>query len=287
MRDDDSGAPTPAHLRDIAVQVAREAADLIVLQRDFLAKHGSIEQVTSTKTSAVDPVTAVDKAAEQRITELLGELRPDDGILGEEGADVAGETGVQWIVDPIDGTVNFLYGLPVYAVSIGAALHGELVAGAVVNVASGEVYSAAAGEGAFVARGGEQVRLRASRKEATETALVATGFSYDAEWRARQAELLTRILPRVRDIRRLGSAALDLCRVAEGTVDAYYEHGTLPWDYAAGAVIAQEAGAEVRHPGLEDKADVGEPVMAAAPRLWEPFVDLLATAGANRPITEA
>lgn len=287
MRDDDSGAPTPAHLRDIAVQVAREAADLIVLQRDFLAKHGSIEQVTSTKTSAVDPVTAVDKAAEQRITEVLGKQRPGDGILGEEGADVAGETGVQWIVDPIDGTVNFLYGLPVYAVSIGAALDGELVAGAVVNVASGEVYSAAVGEGAFVTRGGEQVRLRASRKEATETALVATGFSYDAGWRERQAELLTRILPRVRDIRRLGSAALDLCRVAEGTVDAYYEHGTHPWDYAAGAVIAQEAGAEVRHPGLEDKADAGEPVMAAAPRLWEPFVDLLATAGANRPITEA
>ncbi|QYH19638.1 inositol monophosphatase [Corynebacterium aquatimens] len=281
-----SSQPTPAatELLDVCLDLAKDAADLIVLQRDFLAKHGSVAQVTSTKTSPVDPVTAVDKAAEQRITERLKELRPDDGILGEEGADVAGTSGVLWIVDPIDGTVNFLYGLPVYAVSIGAALHGELVAGCVVNVANGDVYSAAAGEGAFVERGGERRRLIASRESNTDLALVATGFAYDAARRAKQAEMLRLILPRVRDIRRLGSAALDLCHVAEGRVDAYYEHGTHPWDYAAGAVIAAEAGAKVVHPGLVDRADIGAPVIAAAPRLWEPFADLLAAAGADQPL---
>ena len=118
----------------------------------------------------------------------------------------------------------------------------------------------------------------------TDLALVATGFAYDAARRAKQAEMLRLILPRVRDIRRLGSAALDLCHVAEGRVDAYYEHGTHPWDYAAGAVIAAEAGAKVVHPGLVDRADIGAPVIAAAPRLWEPFADLLAAAGADQPL---
>lgn len=274
----------------MCVAVATEAADLVVLQRDFLSKHGSIAQVTETKSSAVDPVTAVDKASEQRIVERLRELRPDDGIVGEEGANVSGTTGVDWVVDPIDGTVNFLYGLPAYAVSVGAAVDGEFVAGCVVNVANGDVYSAAEGEGAFVRRGGEggeTVRLRASRCEDTDVALVATGFSYNAAWRAKQAEMLTRILPRVRDIRRFGSAALDLCHLAEGRVDAYYEHATHPWDYAAASVIATEAGALIVHPGLEDRADVGAPVMAAAPRVWPQFRDLLETAGAARPLEGA
>lgn len=284
MVDMEHAIPTPAELRDICVEVAQSAAELVVLQRDFLAKHGSIAQVTSTKSSAVDPVTAVDEAAEARIADQLRARRPDDGIVGEEGANATGTTGVQWIVDPIDGTVNFLYGLPAYAVSIGAAVDGECVAGAVVNVYSGEVYSAARGEGAYVARGGEHIRLHASQADNTETALVATGFSYDASWRKSQADLLRRILPRVRDIRRIGSAALDLCNVAEGRVDAYYEHGTHPWDYAAGVVIAQEAGAVVEHPGVEDAAGIGAPVIAAAPRLWEDFVDLLTAAGAAAPL---
>lgn len=276
--------PAPQQLRDLAVEIASEAADLIAQQRDFLSNHGSIAQVTSTKTSAVDPVTAVDKAAEQRITERLREKRPDDGVLGEEGANIDGTTGVQWVVDPIDGTVNFLYGLPVYAVSVGVAVNGELVAGAVINVASGEIYSAAVGCGAFVDRGDERTRLLTSKADATETALVATGFSYDSNWRAKQAAMLRLILPQVRDIRRLGSAALDLCHVAEGRVDAYYEHGTHPWDYAAGAIIAAEAGAVVHHPGLEDQASVGAPIFAAAPGLWDSFFDLLETAGATRAL---
>lgn len=277
--------PTPAELKDICVQVATDAARLVVKQRDFLSKHGSIAQVTETKSSAVDPVTAVDKAAEARITDRLRALRPHDAIMGEEGADISGSTGVQWVIDPIDGTVNFLYGLPVYAVSVGAALGGEFVAGCVVNVASGDVYSASKGSGAFVLRDGAEKPLRASNKEDTETALVATGFSYSAQWRARQAEILGLVLPRVRDIRRLGSAALDLCNVAEGRIDGYYEHGTHPWDYAAATVIAQEAGAVVCHPGIEDHASFGAPVIASAPRVWDDFIDLLESAGATRPIS--
>lgn len=279
-----STTPSPEELKDLCVQLAREAAALVAHQRDFLSRHGSIAQVTSTKSSAVDPVTAVDKASEAQIVRQLRQLRPDDGIVGEEGANVAGSTGVSWVVDPIDGTVNFLYGLPAYAVSVGAAINGQFVAGCVVNVANGDCYFAAAGAGAWVERGGETVQLRASRADDTATSLVATGFAYDSAWRAKQAVLLQRILPRVRDIRRFGSAALDLCHLAEGRVDAYYEHGTHPWDYAAGAVIAAEAGATIQHPGLEDQGAIGAPVIAAAPRVWDSFVDLLESSGATQPM---
>lgn len=276
--------PTPAELKDLCVDLAVSAAELVVQQRDFLSKHGSLAQVTETKSSTVDPVTAVDKAAEANIVDRLRALRPHDAVVGEEGAAVDGTTGVQWVIDPIDGTVNFLYGLPAYAVSVGAAVHGEFAAGCVVNVANGDVYSAAKGEGAFVRRGGEDTRLRASNKQDTDTALVATGFSYNAEWREKQAQMLRLILPRVRDIRRAGSAALDLCNLAEGRVDAYYEHGTHPWDYAAAAVIAAEAGAVVRHPGIVDNPSTGEPVIASAPRVWDDFLNLVESAGATRSL---
>lgn len=276
--------PAPEALKDICVELARGAAALVVKQRDFLSEHGSIAQVTSTKSSPVDPVTAVDKASEAYIVDRLRELRPEDAIVGEEGAQATGTTGVNWVIDPIDGTVNFLYGLPAYAVSVGAAVDGEFVAGCVVNVANGDVYFAASGLGAWVARDGKHQRLRASRVDDTATSLVATGFAYNAQWRAKQADILRLVLPRVRDIRRFGAAALDLCHLAEGRVDAYYEHGTHPWDYAAGAVIAREAGAVVRHPGLEDKADIGAPVIAAAPRVWEAFADLMESCGVTRPL---
>lgn len=296
-------AADPRELCVVAVEVAVEAAKLVALQRDFLAQHGSLAQVTTTKSSPVDPVTAVDKAAEARIVERLRERRPDDAIFGEEGANIAGESNITWIIDPIDGTVNFLYGQPMYAVSVGVAVGEAFVAGAVVNVATGDIYRGATGEGAWVARGGlsrrgaaaggseggeggeggeGEVQLCASHADDPATALVATGFSYSARRRQQQAELLTRVLPRVRDIRRSGSAALDLCQLAEGRVDAYYEHGTHPWDYAAAAVIAQEAGAVVRHPGLVDAAEDAGLVCAAAPRLWNSFADLLRCTGATR-----
>ena len=276
--------PSPEELQELCVKLAREAAALVVKQRDFLAKHGSIAQVTSTKTSEVDPVTAVDKASEAHIVKQLRELRPEDAIVGEEGSDIAGTTGVSWVIDPIDGTVNFLYGLPAYAVSVGAAVNGEFVAGCVVNVANSDCYYAASGSGAWVERGGEVRKLRASRADELATSLVATGFAYDAAWREKQADLLRLVLPRVRDIRRFGSAALDLCHLAEGGVDAYYEHGTHPWDYAAGAVIAAEAGATVRHPGLKDRGGEGALTAAAAPRVWEAFRELLESSGASNPL---
>lgn len=249
--------------------MAGEAAALVANQRAELVSAGR-RIPAEAKSSAVDPVTQVDRAAEEFIVARLTQLRPNDGLLGEEGARRDGSTGVEWVIDPIDGTVNFLYGLPTYAVSLAAAVDGDVVAGCVVNVATGESYRAAAGSGASVVREGRAHGLSASAAEDVAHALVATGFSYDATWRAAQAEILTHLLPRVRDIRRMGSAALDLCAVAEGRVDAYYEHGTHPWDWAAGALIAAEAGAAVRHPSLRGSG-AGEIVVAAAPGIRTDF----------------
>lgn len=269
--------------RALCADLAQRAAELVARQRDQRAAHGALV-AAATKSSAVDPVTEVDTACERFIVAELALRRPGDGILGEEGADSASSTGVEWIIDPIDGTVNFLYGLPVYAVSIGAAVDGELIAGAVCNAATGELFSAAAGHGATVELAGRTRALTASRATALEHSLVATGFSYTSQWRSRQADILTHVLPRVRDIRRTGSAALDLCNVAAGRVDAYYEHGTHPWDYAAGAVIAAEAGARVRHPGVRADGADGGVTAAAAPGVWDAFLHLLESAGGDGPL---
>ncbi len=271
--------PRPSELRTLCESCASGAADLVRGRRaEYSAAGEGIPR--ETKSSDVDPVTVVDRAAEEYIVERLRAARPGDGIVGEEGADEASSTGVEWIVDPIDGTVNFLYGLPCYAVSVAAAVDGTVVAGAVHNVATGEVYSAAAGSGATVARGGVTVALSASEAVEVSRALVATGFSYSASWRRQQAVILGRVLPQVRDIRRMGSAALDLCAVAEGRVDAYYEHGTHPWDWAAGALVAAEAGAVVHHPGVRSKGGDGGIVVAAAPGIADALNRLLSTAGA-------
>lgn len=223
-------------LRDLALETARAAARLVRERR------AAGVEVAATKTSATDVVTEVDRASELLIRELLHARRPDDAIVGEEGDDVAGSSGVRWIVDPIDGTVNFLYGLPDYAVSIAAELDGEVVAGVVINVASGVEYVAALGKGAT--RDGLPMRVRDDVPLSQR--LIGTGFSYAVEYRALQADGLTRLLPRIRDIRRRGSCALDLCNVAEGAVDGYLEEGVHLWDYAAGALIAGEAGATHR-----------------------------------------
>ena len=277
-----ANTPTAAELRDLCVELVQDAAGFVAKQRDFLTRHGSVEMVAQTKTSEVDPVTAVDKGCEERVVGKLSQLRPGDGVIGEEGASKPSETGVEWVIDPIDGTVNFIYGLPAYAVSVGVAVHGELVAGAVADVARGITYFAARGHGAFVLSDATAHPLRTSRASRHATALVETGFSYDSGWRGQQAQILTTLLPQVRDIRRMGSAALDLCRVAEGSADAYYEHGTHPWDYAAGAVIAAEAGAVVHHPGLRDRGGDGALMYACAPGLAESFPRLLEEAGAMR-----
>ncbi|QGU04778.1 inositol monophosphatase family protein [Corynebacterium comes] len=270
----------PVELRSIAIDVATSAAERILAKRAELAGHGDIRQFATTKSSAEDPVTIVDTLAEDFIADRLATLRPADGIIGEEGSERASESGVSWLVDPIDGTVNFLYGLPEYAVSVAAAVDGEVIAGVVVNVPRGAVYSAALGHGATVSRDGEVHTLHCTAAADPALALVATGFSYSAHWRGQQAELLTRLLPRVRDIRRMGAAALDFCRVAEGTVDAFYEHGLHCWDFAAGSLIAREAGAVVHTPRLSTPGSAGEPVSVAAGPLAPQWAELLESVGA-------
>ena len=269
-------------LRDFAVSTATRAAELISTRRAELVAGDGIAAHTHTKSSDVDPVTEVDTATEVFIASTIRTQRPRDGIFGEEGANVESTSGVTWIVDPIDGTVNFLYGVPDYAVSIGAEYQGHLVAGAVVNVARGRTYAAATGHGATVtAADGKTHELRCGKAQDPALALVATGFGYGAQRRAAQAELLNEILPKVRDIRRIGAAALDLCRVAEGTVDAYFEHGINAWDFAAGAVIAREAGAVVHHPSFEKGAAQGELTWCAGADLAPAFEELLAAHGAT------
>lgn len=272
------------HLRTTAVEVATLAAERIRTKRAELATASDIRDFSTTKSTDVDPVTIVDTLAEDLIADELQRRRPADGMIGEEGHARASISGVSWIVDPIDGTVNFLYGIGEYAVSIGAAIDGRVVAGAVINVATGAVYSAAEGQGATLVRHGATVVLRANHLTETSQALLATGFAYASERRRAQAELLTQILPQVRDIRRMGAAALDLCRVAEGTVDAYYEHGINSWDYAAGIIIAAEAGAIVRAPDLSTPGQAGEITYVSAPLLAPSLTHMLEEAGAFTPL---
>lgn len=230
--------------------------------------------VAATKTSAVDVVTEMDLAAEKLITGFLAERRPHDGLLGEEGASSEGTSGVRWVIDPLDGTVNYLYGLPSWAVSIAAEVHGETVVGVVAAPMRGETYRAVLGEGAYC---GER-RLRVRPAPPFAQALVGTGFGYLAERRAAQAEVVRALLPEVRDIRRAGAAAVDLCDVACGRLDGYYERGLNPWDFAAGALIAREAGALTG--GRPGTAPSGELTVAAPPGFFEPLQARLEALGA-------
>jgi myo-inositol-1(or 4)-monophosphatase len=249
-----------------------------------LRPDGRVE-VAYTKSSATDAVTAIDRASEEFIrTRILAE-RPDDTIIGEEGDDRLGTSSVTWLVDPIDGTVNFIYGIPAYAVSIAASVDGEVVAGFVINVVSGESWGASAGGGARHSTGYDrpdvQLSPRVTHGGSLAHALVATGFNYVPDVRARQASALARMLPQIRDIRRFGSAALDLCALASGRVDAYVEQGLQPWDLAAGVLIVREAGIVVA--GLDSDGAVAEPserlVMAAPQAISEEFFGLVLTCG--------
>ncbi|PPK64638.1 inositol monophosphatase family protein [Actinokineospora auranticolor] len=258
---------TEQNLAEIAVTVATEAGELARATRG-----NAIREIT-TKSTATDVVTAADTAAEALIRDRLRQLRPGDAVLGEEAGGRVG-AGVTWVVDPIDGTVNYLYGYPWYAVSVAAQVDGVSIAGAVVEPASGRVWSAAAGHGAWL--GGE--RLRVSAPASLELTLLATGFGYAVERRRHQAAVVAALLGRVRDIRRNGSAALDLCAVAAGWVDAYCERGLSRWDWAAGALIAAEAGADVRLPG--EAPELGaDAVFASAPSVAEPLRAALVESG--------
>jgi len=226
-------------LADLALEAARSAAELI---RGRKAEGVS---VAATKTSDVDIVTEADRAAETLIRDTIRAQRPDDAFLGEEGDDEEGTTGVRWVIDPIDGTVNFLYGLPNYAVSIAAEVDGEAVAGVVLNVVTGTEYVARHEDGHLVSlRDGRPITVRSETPLSHR--LVATGFSYDREVRVLQAQAASRLLPHIRDLRRLGSCALDLCLVADGSLDGYVEEGVNLWDHAAGGLIARTAGARTR-----------------------------------------
>ncbi|QZY27846.1 inositol monophosphatase family protein [Nocardioides coralli] len=265
--------PDPAELLDVACSVARQAAELVRQHRS----HGVT--VADTKSSSVDVVTEADRASERLIRSLVLEARPDDSILGEEGDDHVGTSPVRWVVDPIDGTVNYLYGIPEYAVSMAAEVDGRVVAGVVHNVATGVEYAAVLGGGAT--RDGVPLRVR--DVPPVQQRLVLTGFGYDREVRAGQAERVARLLPRVRDVRRMGSCALDLCHVAEGAADGYVEEGPHPWDWSAGALVAAEAGATFALlPGSLVAPCEGQPgsVVAAAPAAgWDEFTALLADCG--------
>lgn len=248
-------------LHDVAVKLAREAGELIVTRRA-----GHIE-VASTKSSDVDVVTAVDKESEEFLYTRLRELRPGDGFLGEEGQVEESTTGVTWVVDPIDGTVNFLYNIPHYAVSI-AAVTGEpspgswqVEAGAVFNPATGELFHAARGEGAFL---GER-RLQIGPPPPMNLALLATGFAYSTAMRKEQVRILSQLIGEVRDIRRMGTASLDFAAVAAGRVDVYFERTLSPWDHAAGELMVTEAGGIIT--GIRDLPQGREGIFAGHPTL--------------------
>ncbi|GHH64757.1 inositol monophosphatase [Streptosporangium violaceochromogenes] len=247
----------------MAEEIAAEAGEML------LAKRPARPEILATKSSPTDVVTALDRASERLIRDRIRAARPDDAILGEEGGQ-AGDGRVRWVVDPIDGTVNFLYGLPEWAVSVAVEVDGEVVAGVVNVVPRGEVFTAARGEGAWLA--GE--RLRCNTGVPLDRALIATGFGYGAGRRRVQAEVLAHLLPHVRDIRRGGSAASDLCSVAAGRVDGFYERGLEYWDYAAGGLIAAEAGAVVE--GLNGGPYGPELTICAAPGLFGELHGLLA-----------
>jgi myo-inositol-1(or 4)-monophosphatase len=260
----------PAELTKIAISLAGRAGELAI-------KHQREGLSVSTKSSPTDVVTDADRAVEQLLRDSLAELRPDDAILGEEdGPAGRDDAEVRWLIDPIDGTVNFMLGLPQFAVSIAAEVHGEVVSACVLNPVSQELFHATRGQGAFL---GDR-RLAGPRSVPLSEAVVATGFGYDRAWRARQGEIVGRLLGQVGNLRRLGSAALDLCYLAAGRLDLYFEGPLGEWDFSAGLLIAHEAG--VRSSGLYGRPAGAQFVAAGHPDSAEEFFAVLTELGAGR-----
>ena len=261
--------PAPTELLRLAQDTALVAGELAARRR------AEGVEVAASKSSPEDIVTFADRETENLIRALLAEARPNDGFFGEESAATPGTSGLTWVVDPIDGTVNFLYGIPAWAVSI-AVVEGDdpatwtTLAGAVFNPALGELFTASAGGGSHL----KGRRLQVATGVPLNLALVGTGFSYRAAMRLRQANVVHGLVDRVRDIRRIGSAALDLCSVAAGRLDLYYERGLNPWDQAAGALVAREAGARVGAFG-DDREGI-DLLIAGAPDLYADFEPILA-----------
>jgi myo-inositol-1(or 4)-monophosphatase len=251
--------------------IADSAIDLVVPR--LLDALRTMDLAADTKSSATDLVTEFDRWSEATLVAAITATRPDDGFVGEEGANVKGSSAVTWLIDPIDGTTNFVYDLPGCSVSVAASVDDVMTVGVVHDLVRNERFRATLGGGAT--RDHESVT--ASGKDELATALVATGFSYEASRRRAQAEALVRILPAVRDIRRLGGAAVDLCALACGRVDAYYERGLSAWDSAAGALIATEAGAV-----FDDRSAHGGALVGATPAIADEFFSLVDGAGGHR-----
>jgi myo-inositol-1(or 4)-monophosphatase len=256
-----AGTGLVAELAGAALEAAQVAAAVLVSGRPVSG--------LETKLSATDMVSDIDRSAEAAVSEVLARRRPDDGMVAEEGTSRPGTTGVRWVVDPLDGTTNFLFGIPQFAVSVAAETDGEPVAGVVLDPSRHEVWAALAGRGSYL----NGTRLSAGDGPVPlEQALCATGFGYRPERRLWQAAVAARVIPKVRDIRRFGSAALDLCWTGAGRCDAYFEWGLNPWDFSAGALVAAEAGLTV---GI-----VGNRLVVAAPAsLFRPLCDLLEESG--------
>lgn len=256
-------------LSSLATKVATAAGELILKRRIAGVS------VAASKSSLEDVVTPTDREAEALIRSMLSDGRPEDGFLGEESGKQSGTSGLTWVVDPIDGTVNFLYGIAHFSVSI-AVVEGEpepstwrALAGAVYNPSVDELFSAVSGEGSFL--NGNEIRV--SEPSEFGLSLIATGFSYRSKIRVEQVELLAQIIPKVRDIRRMGSAALDLCSVASGRLNGYFERELKPWDHAAGALIAREAGATVS--GIANFAPDERMLIASAPSIHDQLRTLI------------
>jgi myo-inositol-1(or 4)-monophosphatase len=260
-----SDQPDPGELLRIAAAAASEAGRLLASWRG-----DERPEIVQTKSSPTDVVTEMDRKSEALITSRIRAHRPADAVLGEEGGQTDGGTGasrVRWVVDPLDGTVNYLYGLRDWAVSIAAEVDGTVVAGVVEVPRAGETFTAVAGQGAWLHRGGARLALHCPDGVPLGQALVGTGFGYDAGRRQIQGEVVAALLPYVRDIRRAGSAAVDLCSVAAGRLDAFYERGLNYWDFAAGGLIAREAGATVG--GLAGRPESTSLTVAAGPGLYQ------------------
>jgi myo-inositol-1(or 4)-monophosphatase len=270
MTDRDPFAAAPPELRELLAL----ASDL-ALQAGRIHDEGRRQVLTiETKSSPTDVVSQVDKEAERLIVDRLRAERPGDALLAEEGSLLQGSSGVRWVVDPLDGTTNYVYGYPAYAASIAVEVDGRAAVGVVYDSSAGRLYRAVAGHGAVC----DDRPIRARSEGDLSRALVATGFSYDARQREQQGSAVAAALGRIRDIRRGGTAALDLCHVAAGEVDAYWELDLSPWDYGAGTLIAREAGAAVEH--LAATHGRGPAVVAANPALMPAFLELLRDAGA-------
>ena len=253
----------PGELLELALEAARAAGRILV------ERFGGEATGVRTKSTDTDLVSDADTAAERAVVAAISPARPDDGWVAEEGTAAASTSGVTWIVDPLDGTVNYLFGIPVWCVSIAAEDAEGLLVGVIHDPNMGETFTTVRGGGAYL----EGERIRVSDRDDLATALVATGFEYDREIRAFQAGVVARVVPEVRDIRRAGSAALDLASVACGRVDGYYEASTERWDAAAGSLLVEEAGGAISP--LANPSGRRTGLVASTPAIHEALVRLV------------